>query len=59
MKVRDKNTGVSGEVVQIWDGKYTASYYDGEQYNPWRIMVKVGKGHVVNKKMEDLDVIEE
>ena len=30
-----------GTVVNVWDGIYHVDYYDGDQYNPYRITVKI------------------
>lgn len=39
-RVRNIYTGSIGNVVRVWDGKYICPYYEGEQYNPYRIMVE-------------------
>ena len=39
-RVRDKYTGETGTVLDVWDGKYRADYYEGEQFNPYRITVR-------------------
>ncbi len=35
--------GYAGTILDIWEGKYTCPYYDGEQYNPYRITVRMGR----------------
>ncbi|KKN78484.1 hypothetical protein LCGC14_0350160 [marine sediment metagenome] len=40
-RVRNIYSGKAGVVIKVWDGKYTVSYYKGEQYNPYRITVEL------------------
>lgn len=39
-RVRHKYEGYPGTITKIWDGKYTVPYYEGEQFNPYRITVE-------------------
>ncbi len=39
-RVIDIYTSRIGTILNIWDGKYTCSHYEGEQYNPYRITVQ-------------------
>ena len=49
-RVRYKYGGYQGTIVGIWDGKYNTSYYEGEQYNPYRIRVEMD--HQPNTSVE-------
>ena len=55
-RVKNKYTKETGIILDIWDGKYTVDYYDGEQYNPYRIMVLLdGDNKGSNFKLEHLE----
>ena len=62
-RVRNIYSGKTGVILDVWDGKYSVDYYEGEQYNPYRITVTfdnstegvTGKGTVV-QKMEHLEL---
>ena len=45
-KVRDIYRGSKGIVLDVWDRKYFCSYYEGEQYNPYRITVRFGRDYI-------------
>ena len=46
-KVRNIHNNFEGVIINIWDGKYTCSYYNGEQFNPYRIMVRFGQDYIM------------
>lgn len=63
-RVRNIYTNKEGTILDVWDGKYTVSYYDGEQYNPYRITVELDhsageapSGYIYNFKAEHLEII--
>ena len=61
-RVRNRYTKKTGVILKIWDGKYRIDYYKGEQYNPYRITIKLdnsiegvaGDGTIM-QKMEHLE----
>lgn len=56
-RVHEKYGTGKGVVVAIWDGKYYVDYYEGEQYNPYRIMVLLdGDSEGSNFKLEHLEL---
>ena len=64
-RVRHKYNRSLGTIVKIWDGKYNVSYYEGEQYNPYRITVKTDhqpgmsiEFYAWNCKLDHLEKIE-
>lgn len=40
-RVQNIYTKETGTVIDCWDGKYTCSYYEEEQYNPYRITIQL------------------
>lgn len=50
-----------GTVIRVWDGKYQTDYYEGEQFNPYRIQVIVDGNPEGSPafyyKFEDLEVL--
>ena len=60
-RVRNIYTGKTGTVLDVWDGKYTVDYYKGEQYNPYRIRVRLDNSNPIppSFKMEHLEVIKD
>ena len=60
-RVRNIYTGETGTVLDVWDGKYTADYYEGKQYNPYRIMVRLDNSDPIpsNFMMEHLEEVKD
>ena len=43
-KIRFK--GFAGGIVGIWDGIYESPFFNGKQYNPYRITVKMCQEYI-------------
>ena len=56
-RARNVYDGREGVVIDIWDGKFTTPCYEGEQYNPYRISVRLDNSDNVpsNFKLEHLE----
>ncbi|MBA7499217.1 hypothetical protein ES704_01957 [subsurface metagenome] len=61
-RVTNRFTKQTGIIIDIWDGKYSVDYYEGEQYNPYRVRVKLDNStggaveeSIVNQKIEHLE----